>query len=104
MKTTTGKFLTNVSDEISHHLRLVCGKPSPMKRFIAVLIVGGALAVGYIYFVFTGLYNIAKNDTEEKEFLRLQHIEMMKLELKKEGYQILKQDDYDEQQSNDGQE
>ena len=72
-------FLSNAWDEIEYGLRLLCGQPSPMKRFVAVLIIGGALATANLYFVVSSIYNIGKSDAE-KEFLKLQHIETLKLQ------------------------
>jgi hypothetical protein len=71
--------LTNAWDEIEYGLRLLCGRPSPMKRFIAVLVIGGALAAANLYFVVSSIYSIGKRDAE-REFLRLQHIESLKLQ------------------------
>jgi hypothetical protein len=72
-------FLSNAWDEIEYGLRLLCGQPSPMKRFITVLIIGVALTVVHLYFVVSSIYNIGKRDAE-REFLRLQHIETLKLQ------------------------
>jgi hypothetical protein len=74
-------FLSNVGYEIEYGLRLLCGRPSPMKRFITVFVIGGALAAANLYFVVSSIYNIGKHDAE-KEFLRLQHIETLKLQPK----------------------
>ena len=78
------EFLVNVWDEVEYCLRLMCGKPTPMKRFIVVLIIGGALAVANIYFVVSSIYNIGKRDAE-KEFLQLQHIETPELQYLKDS-------------------
>lgn len=79
LKKKIKNFLTNAWDEAGYRLRLLCGRPSPMKRFIAVLVVGGALATANLYFVASSIYNIGKRDAE-REFLRLQHIESLKLQ------------------------
>jgi hypothetical protein len=72
-------FLSNAWDEIEYRLRLLCGRPSPMKRFITVLIIGIAMSIGYFWLVVSSIYNIGKRDAE-REFLRLQHIETLKLQ------------------------
>jgi hypothetical protein len=95
------EFLMNARDETGYRLRMLCGKPSPMKRFIIVLVAGGALAAANIYFVVSGIYNMGKSDAEHA-FLELRHIEPpelphkndsiksiedYKLKLKNQGYE-----------------
>ena len=101
--------MTNAWDETQYRLRLLCGKPSPIKRFIAVLIIGGALAVANIYFVFTSIYNIGKEDAK-MEYLKLQHLEALKLQQQKDSIQSIRNYESEienyyeyEQQSNDRQ-
>jgi hypothetical protein len=75
-------FLTHACGEISYGLRMLCGKPTPMKRFITVLIIGGALAVANIYFVVSSIYNMGVSDAKNK-FLELRHIETLELQQSK---------------------
>ena len=79
MKEKIKEFLINAWDEIEYRLKCLCGQPTPMKRFIAILIIGGTLAVANIYFVVSSIYNTGKRDAE-KEFMELQHIESLKLQ------------------------
>ncbi|GAB6013637.1 TraL conjugative transposon family protein, partial [Viscerimonas tarda] len=53
-----------------------------MKRFMMVLIIGGALAVANIYFVVSSIYNMGVSDAK-KQFLEVQHIETLKLQQSK---------------------
>lgn len=101
MKTRAGDFLANLQNEIRYCLRQLCGKPSPMKRLIAVLLIGGALAVANIYFLVSAIYNIGRRDAEI-EFIKLQY-EMLKLQQKENSINILEQHEYDRQLS-DGRE
>jgi len=97
MKREIGNFLTNVRDEIEYRLRQFCGKPSPMKRFVAVLVIGGILALANIYLLITSIYNIGKRDAE-MEFIKRQHINSIKnyeLEFKNQ------ENEYEYEQSND---
>ncbi|MDR2148092.1 MAG: TraL conjugative transposon family protein [Tannerella sp.] len=71
--TKIGEFLTESRSEMEFGLRKLCGKSSPLKRFIAVISVCGILAVVNIYFVADSLYSMGKRDAE-KQFLKLQHI------------------------------
>ena len=71
--------LENAWDWIDESLRRLCGKPTPLKRLIAVLIIGGALSIGYVYMLASSIYNMGKRDAE-RDFLELQHIEQVKME------------------------
>ncbi|GHS99070.1 hypothetical protein FACS189421_08820 [Bacteroidia bacterium] len=82
MRKKIKEFLINAWDEIEYLLRLLCGKPTPMKRFMMVLIIGGALAVANIYFVVSSIYNMGVSDAK-KQFLEVQHIETLKLQQSK---------------------
>jgi hypothetical protein len=97
LRTKIKDFLINAWDEIEYRLRLLCGKPTPMKRFMIVLIIGGALAVANIYFVVSSIYNIGVSDAK-KQFLEVQHIETLKLQ--KDSINILNQKEYEYEQSN----
>jgi len=88
--------LTNAGNEMEYRLRMLCGKPTPMKRFIAVLIICTALAVANVWFVASSIYNIGKRDAEV-EFLKLQHTESMKLQHQKDSINRLNIQEYDRQ-------
>jgi hypothetical protein len=70
------EFVSGSWGEIEYGLKCLCGRPSPVKRFIAVLTVGGVLAVAHIYFVANSIYNMGKRDAE-KEFLKMEHIKRL---------------------------
>jgi hypothetical protein len=78
------EFVSGAWGEIEYGLRCLCGRPSPMKRFITVLTIGGVLAVVNIYFVANSIYNMGKRDAEKK-FLELQHIEPVELPFSKDS-------------------
>jgi len=94
------KSLTGVGDEIEYRLRLLCGQPTPMRRFVMVLIICIALAVASIWFVASSIYHFGKRSAEA-EFLKIQHLEMLKVQHQKDSIyrsNVLK---YGEQQSNE---
>ena len=94
-------ILINGWEEITYSLRDLCGRPTPMKRFIAVLIIGGIFSIVSIYTLVSSIYNIGKHDAQ-KEFMKLQHIETLKLQPKQDSINILNSKDYEyEQQSDD---
>jgi hypothetical protein len=70
------EFVSGAWGEIEYGLKCLCGRPSPLKRFIAVLTVSGVLAVANIYFVANSIYNMGKRDAE-KEFLKMEHIKRL---------------------------
>jgi hypothetical protein len=78
------EFVSDTWDEIGYGLKCLCGRPSPMKRFIMVLAVGGVLAAANIYFVANSIYNMGKRDAERK-FLELKHIEAVELPYSKDS-------------------
>jgi len=58
-------------------LRQICGKPSPTKRLVMVLVVCVVFAAANIYFVVSSIYAIGKSNAK-KEFLQIEHIESIK--------------------------
>ncbi|MDR0541176.1 MAG: TraL conjugative transposon family protein [Dysgonamonadaceae bacterium] len=70
--------MTHACGEIEYGLRMMCGKPTPVKRFITVLIVGEILTAVNIYFVASSIYNMGVHDAK-KQFLEVRHIETLKL-------------------------
>ena len=59
-------FLKDTADEIAYSIRTLCGKPSPMKRFVFVLIISGVLSVFFIYTLVSSIYNIGRNDARKE--------------------------------------
>ncbi len=71
--------LSNLWENIDYGLRILCGKPSPVKRFIAVLIVGGALSIAYIYMLAGSIYDMGRRSAE-LEHLKIDHIQQIELQ------------------------
>jgi hypothetical protein len=87
MKKKTGNFMEAVRSGIEYRLRRLCGRPSPLKRFISILVIGGAMTVANIYLVVSSIYNIGRKDAET-EFMELRHIETLKLQQKQSSDSI----------------
>jgi len=100
MKEKIIDFLTNSWDEITYNLKCLCGEPTPLKRFVIVLIIGGILSIAYVYMLVSSIYNIGKRDAQ-REFIELQHIERLKLHESNYKLQITSYDYEYEQQSDD---
>jgi hypothetical protein len=64
--------------EVEYKLKRLCGRPSPMKRLVSVLVICVFFATANIWFVVSSIYNIGKNDGK-KEVIKLQHIEPLDL-------------------------
>ncbi|MCL2738346.1 MAG: TraL conjugative transposon family protein [Bacteroidales bacterium] len=77
MATGIKHALAHAGDAVEHRLRLLCGKPTPMKRFILVLVIGMALAIANVWFVISSIYNIGRGETE---LMKVQHIEALRLQ------------------------
>jgi hypothetical protein len=74
---------SDVRDSLECGLRAVCGKPSPEKRLVIVLIILAILSVTSVSVLVRSIYNIGKRDAE------LIHIEHLKqLELKRSADSI----------------
>jgi len=78
MKTKILEVLTPALYKTEHRLRQLCGRPSPAKRLVMVLVVCAVFAVINVYFLFSSVYNIGKNDAK-KELLQMEHIEGLKI-------------------------
>jgi hypothetical protein len=87
-------FLSNAWDELDYGLKRLCGQPSPMHRFVAVLVIGGALAVANLYFVVSSIYKTGKQEAE-KQFMEWHHIKTPELGSKQDSINILNHKKYE---------
>jgi hypothetical protein len=78
------RIINEYQQIMEHRLKRICGKPSPMKRLVFVIVVCVVLAVANIWFLVSSVYNIGKNDAE-KELMKMQHIEGLELPKRKES-------------------
>lgn len=99
IKTKIRKLLSDFMDWIEYGLRRLYGKPTMMKQFIIVLILGSSLSIFSIYTLVRSIYNIGKNDAKE-EFMELQHIKSLELQKRNDSINILNQKKYEYEQSN----
>jgi hypothetical protein len=77
MKEFIGELFYCIGQEISYRLRLICGKPSPMKRFIFVLGCCTMLGIVSIYMTVHSIHSIGKQDTE---LMHIEHIEQLEIQ------------------------
>lgn len=78
MKIKIMELLKDITGELTCGIRCLCGKPSPMKRLVAVLIICSALGIAFLYTFVDAIYCIAKNDAEKK-FMEVEHIRQLNL-------------------------
>jgi len=71
--------LSGLVDWMEYKLRRLYGKPSLMKQFIIVLILGSSLGIFSAYTMIRSIYNIGRMDAK-KEFMELQHINPLELQ------------------------
>ena len=77
-KSKLNETVNEIRDGFDSSLRAVCGRPSPVKRLVIVLIIGFVLSVVSVSTLVRAIYNIGKRDAEQ-QFIELQHIEQLKL-------------------------
>ena len=89
------ELAADVWDETAYSLKLLCGRPSPMKRMCAMLLVCGILAAVNLWYVASSIYNMGKRDTE-RNFVEIEHIQPFELLQSKESidsiHSVLKQE------------
>jgi len=59
-------------DWMEEGMRRLYGKPSMMKQFVIVLILGSALSVFSIYSIVSSIYNMGRSSAQ-KEFMEIKH-------------------------------
>ena len=63
---------SDAMDWMEYGMRRLYGKPSMMKQFVIVLILGSVLSVFSIYSIVSSIYNMGKSDAQ-KEFMEIKH-------------------------------
>ena len=94
MKSKIMEFLTDALGEISFSLRCLCGKPSPLKRFIIVSVIGSALGIAFIWILASSIYNIGKNDAKQ---IYIEHIKSLELKNAGDSINLKKQKMYEKE-------
>jgi len=89
-------FLINAWEEFKYNLGYCLGQLTPIRRFMLVLIFGGALGTAYICILYKAVYNIGKRDAE-RQFLEIRHIESPDFQLKQNSINFLNQEEYEYQ-------
>jgi Tfp pilus assembly protein PilO len=100
MKNRIKEFLNDAAGEISFGLRSLCGRPSPLKRFIIVAIAGAIMGIASFGILVSSIYKIgytnAKEEIPKANFIR-------QMQLKNDSINHLKQQLYDYEQEQSGQ-
>jgi hypothetical protein len=99
MKNKIIEFFRDATDEIIYGIRCLCGKPSPMKRFIIVLIAGSALGFASVFMLVSSIYNLGHSNGR-KEIIPEINL-MRQLNLKNDSINLLKQNLYEYEQQSD---
>jgi hypothetical protein len=85
-------FFGDLRDDFICGLHAVCGKPSPVKRLVIVLIIGGALSVVSVCTLVRSIYNIGKRDAE---LIYIEHIKHLELKRSGDSINSIKNKDYE---------
>jgi hypothetical protein len=88
------EFLGDIREDFNSGLRAVCGRPSPVKRLVIVLIIGGALSVVSVCTLVKAIYNIGKRDAE---LIHIEHIKQLELKRSNDSINAIKsyRDEYE---------
>jgi len=92
MKIKIMNFLKDAAGEISFGLRCLCGKPSPLKRFIIVAVVGTLMGIASFCILVSSVYNLGHGNAQ-KEIPELNIIRQ--LNFQNDSITILKQKLYE---------
>lgn len=95
MKAKIKKALINIPDEIEYFFRRIYGKPSPLKQFIIILVLGGTLSIMHIYSLAGSVYNIGKRDARREYMMETEHIKPLELQQANDSINLLKQQMYE---------
>ena len=87
MREKINYFLINVGQEIEYGLRQLYGRPSLLKQFIIVVVLGCVLSSVSIYTLVTSIYNMGKHDAENR-FIELQHIKSLELQKRNDSTSV----------------
>jgi len=92
MKRKFNEFIESVLDRMEYSLKRLCGKPSPMKRFIVVLTLGGVFAIANIYLVVSSIYSMGKNSAKREmmEMMEITHIQPLELKQREDSVPVNK--------------
>jgi len=86
-------------DWMEYGLRRLYGKPTMMKQFIIVLILGSFISVVSIWSLVSSIYNIGKRDGQ-RDRMEISHIRNVELPNSNDSINLLKQKKYEYKQSN----
>jgi hypothetical protein len=93
------EFVKGACDEITFGIRCLCGKPSPLKRFIIVAVAGTLMGIASCYILVSSVYRIGHANAR-KEIPELNVIRQ--LNLKNDSINLLKQQLYEYEQNRPG--
>jgi hypothetical protein len=89
------KKINEFQTKINQRLKRLCGRPSPEKRLLVVVLACVVFGVADIWFVVNAISGIGKNDTE-KVLIKMQYIEPLQLE-NKNSIHLLEHQENDDQ-------
>ncbi|MDR0386137.1 MAG: TraL conjugative transposon family protein [Prevotellaceae bacterium] len=72
------EFLFDVREDFNCALRAVCGRPSPIKRLVIVVIICGVLSGVSVSTLVRSVYNTGKRDAKA-EMIHIEHIKQLEL-------------------------
>jgi hypothetical protein len=98
MKMKIFEFLSDAMGEITFGLKQLCGRPSPMKRFIIVAVAGSVMGIASVCILVSSVYQMGHSNAQ-KEIPIMN--EIRQLHLKNDSINLLKQKLYEYEQQPD---
>lgn len=71
------KYIVKVQDWVDDNLRRLCGRITPEKRLVVLLIMFLFFGITSVYIFVSAIYNIGKNEGRQIE---IEHIQMLELQ------------------------
>jgi hypothetical protein len=87
------EFLKGAGGEITYGIRCLCGKPSPMKRFMIVVVAGALMGIASFWILVSSVYNIGHSKGQKEIVPELNM--RRQLNVKNDSINLLKQQLYE---------
>ena len=88
------KWIDKIQDWGDMKIRDLCGRITPEKRLVVVLVVFTLFAIASLYITFSGLYHIGRCEGEREYLQQIEHIKRLELKIKQDSINRLKTYEY----------
>lgn len=88
------KYIVKIRDFIDDNIRHLCGRITPEKRLVTILVIFSIFSITSLYITFTGLYHMGRCDAENECLQQIEHIKRLELKIKQDSINRLKTYEY----------